>query len=66
MEEYTVGCESQFELIHPSWLVFIDEVGSNTWQAKDGNIGGEKYLCMKQGRPQSCTLYLVGFYIKNW
>jgi hypothetical protein len=41
-ETNAVGCESQFELIHPSWLVFVDEVGSNTLQAKDGSIGGEK------------------------
>jgi hypothetical protein len=41
-EENAVGCESSFKLIHPSWLVFVDEVGSNTLQAKDGSIGGEK------------------------
>jgi hypothetical protein len=51
-EEDAVGCQSEFELIHPSWLVFVDEVGSNTSQVKDGNVGGEKYLCTKQGRPQ--------------
>ena len=51
-EENAVGCESEFELIHPNWLIFVDEVGSNTSQAKDGNVGGEKFLCSKQGRPQ--------------
>ncbi len=45
----------QFELIHPSWLVFADEVGSNTLQTKDRNVGGEKYLYTKQGRPQNHT-----------
>lgn len=27
-------------------------MGSNTSQVKDGNVGGEKYLCGKQSRPQ--------------
>jgi len=51
-EEKAVGLESQFELIHPKYLIFVDEVGSNTSQVKDGNVGGEKYLCGKQSRPQ--------------
>jgi len=25
-------------------LLFVDEVGSNTSQATDGNIGGEKFM----------------------
>jgi len=53
LEKDAVGCKSLYELIHPDWLVFVDEVGSNTSQAKDGNVGGERFLCTKEGRPQN-------------
>jgi len=33
--------------------VFVDEVGNNTSQAKDGNVGGQTFLCGKDGRPQN-------------
>jgi hypothetical protein len=33
-------------------LVFVDKVGSNTSQTKDGHVGGQTYLCTKEGRPQ--------------
>jgi hypothetical protein len=36
----------------PDKLVFVDEVGSNTSTTKDGNVGGEKFLCEASGRPQ--------------
>jgi len=51
-ESEACGLKSCYELIHPSWLVFVDEVGSNTSQAKDGAVGGQTYLCSKDGRPQ--------------
>ncbi len=41
-----------FKLIHPEWLVFVDEVGSNTSQPKDGKFGGQTYLCTKEGHAQ--------------
>jgi hypothetical protein len=43
-EEEAFGCKSQFELIHPEWVLFIDECGSNTLQTKDGQVGGQTYL----------------------
>jgi hypothetical protein len=52
-EEQAFGCKSQFELIHPDHLIFVDEVGSNTSQTKDGNVGGQTFLCTADGRPQS-------------
>jgi hypothetical protein len=55
LEKDAVGCQSAYELIHPEWLVFVDAEGSNTSQAKDGNIGGETILCTKEGRPQQCA-----------
>jgi len=38
------GRNTQFELVHPEKVIFVDEVGSNTSQKNDGNIGGEKFL----------------------
>lgn len=38
--------------IHPNQLVFVVEVGSSTSQTKDGKVGGEMYLCTKNGQPQ--------------
>jgi hypothetical protein len=32
--------------------LFVDECGSNTSQAKDGQVGGQMYLCSIDGRPQ--------------
>jgi hypothetical protein len=52
LEEQAFGLKSSYELIHPDWLLFVDEVGSNTSQAKDGNVGGQLYLCSVDGRPQ--------------
>jgi hypothetical protein len=37
----------------PDHLIFKDEVGSNTLQAKDGQVGGQTYLCSVDGRPQN-------------
>jgi hypothetical protein len=39
-EEKAFGMQSKYELIHPDWLLFVDEVGSNTSQSKDGHVGG--------------------------
>jgi hypothetical protein len=55
LEEQAFGLKSPYELIHPDWLLFVDEVGSNTSQAKDGNVGGQFYLCSVDGRPQQCA-----------
>jgi hypothetical protein len=49
LEKDATGCQLAYQLLHPGWLVFADEVGSNTSQAKDGNIGGETFLCTKEG-----------------
>jgi len=39
-------------LFHPNKLLFMDEVGSNTSQAKDENIGGKKFVLLNDARPQ--------------
>jgi hypothetical protein len=48
-EEEAFGCKSQYELIHPEWVLFVDECGSNTSQSKDGQVGGQTYLCSRTG-----------------
>jgi len=42
----------RYELIHPDHFIFVNQVGNNTTQAKDGQVGGQTYLCSKDGRPQ--------------
>jgi hypothetical protein len=49
------GLASHCELIHLDWLLFIDECGSNTLQTKDGQVGGQRFLCSIDGRPQQCA-----------
>ena len=44
--------KTKFILNHPHKLLFIDEVESNTSQAKDGNCGGVKFLEPNELRPQ--------------
>ncbi len=51
-KENGFGLKSKHYLLKPKNLLFVDEVGSNISQAKDGNIGGEKILCQSGGRPQ--------------
>ena len=46
------GLQTKYKLTRPDKLLFVDEVGSNTSQAKDGQIGGEKFLVNAAGRPQ--------------
>jgi len=51
-EEEAFGMKTQYILTHPQKLLIVDEVRSNTSQAKDGNCGGEKYLVPNELRPQ--------------
>ncbi len=51
-EKDAFGLKSQYFLLHANRVIFVDEVGNNTSQANDGNIGGEKFLCFASGRPQ--------------
>ena len=46
------GLPTQYLLQRPDKLIFVDEVGSNTSTTKDGHVGGEKFLCEANGRPQ--------------
>lgn len=46
------GLPTRYTMCRPDKLIFVDEVGSNTSTTKDGNVGGEKFLCHAQLRPQ--------------
>ena len=56
-EEEAFGLQTEFMLLHPNKLLFVDEVGSNTSQAKDGNIGGAKFLVLDDARPQQRSAF---------
>jgi hypothetical protein len=51
-EKDAFGLKSHYFLLHPSKDIFVDEVGNNTSQANDGNVGGEKFICTAGGQPQ--------------
>ena len=42
--EQAAGNKCTIELTHPEWLLFGDEVGTDTAQDDDGHIGGQTYL----------------------
>ena len=46
------GLPTRYMISRPDKLIFVDEVGSNTSTTKDGNVGGEKFLCPASARPQ--------------
>jgi hypothetical protein len=43
-DEVAHGLKSFYQIIHPSKLIFVDEVGNKTPQTKDGNRGGKNLL----------------------
>jgi hypothetical protein len=51
-EADSYGLPTQYLMQRPDKVLFVDEVGSNTSTTKDGNIGGEKFLCHISARPQ--------------
>jgi hypothetical protein len=46
------GLPTRYTMCRPDKLIFVDEVESNTLTTKDGNVGGEKFLCPVSARPQ--------------
>ncbi len=51
-KEEAFGLPTRYMMSRPDELVFVDKVGSNMSTTKDGNVGGEKFLCEKMARPQ--------------
>jgi len=43
-EEDAYGRKAQHSLVRPDKVLFVDEVGCNTSQNHNGNIGGKKFL----------------------
>ena len=46
-EEKAAGLKCTIKLEHPQWLLFGDEVGTNTAQDGDGHIGGQTYITFR-------------------
>ena len=44
LEGKSFSLKTEYLLHHPRKLIFVDKVGSNTLQTKDGNYGGEKFI----------------------
>ena len=45
--------KSEYELIQPDKVIFVDEVGCNTSQKNDGNVGREKFLVRPTAKHES-------------
>ena len=43
-EEESVGRKTRFVLTRPEYCLYVDEVGCNTSQKTDGNVGGQKFV----------------------
>ena len=50
-----MGLRTKYLMQRPGRLMFVGEVGSNTSTLKDDNVGGEKFLCAVNSRPQACA-----------
>ncbi len=69
--EEQVGRKTKFVLTRPEFVFFVDEVGCNTSQKNDGNVGGQKFLV--QGNQQAliwssfqdCHFTVLGFTLPN-
>jgi hypothetical protein len=46
------GRNTQYSLLHPEYLVMVDEVGENISQKGDGNAGGKKFMNASDMRAQ--------------
>jgi len=42
--KYMYGLPCKYNLVHPEYFLFIDEVGNNLDCNEDHNIGGEKFI----------------------
>ena len=43
-KEQAVGEKVEYQVTHPDYILYVDEVGNNTWQKEDGSKGGQKML----------------------
>ncbi len=61
------GPKSKYIVSHPNYIVFVDEVGVNTSERDDGNIGGPKFVVGRKSRAliraahHDCHFTTLGF-----
>ena len=66
-EEESVGRKTKFLLTRPEYCLYVDEVGCNTSQKSDGNVGGQKFVVGTNQRAlisashQDCHFTVLGF-----
>jgi hypothetical protein len=51
------GRQTNYLLTRPDYVIFVDEVGDNTSQKNDGNVGGTKYVVEKSSRALITSSY---------
>ena len=51
-ESEAFGCKVTHDIIHPEYVLVMDEVGGNTSQKGDGHVGGELMVCEAGKTPQ--------------
>ena len=51
-ESDAFGCIVTHDIIHPDYIIVVDEVGGNTSQKSDGYVGGELMFCKTGKMPQ--------------
>jgi hypothetical protein len=56
-EEEACGRKTKYFITRPDYIIFVDEVGDNTSQRNDGNVGGEKFLVDKNKRAVKRSSY---------
>jgi hypothetical protein len=66
-EDESTGRKRKYILTHPELVFFVDEVGSNTSQQSNGNIGGQKFvvhqaqLALLRSSYANCHFTVLGF-----
>jgi len=51
-ESKSVGTLVKIEVIHPQWILFGNEIGTDTSQMNGGQVGGQK-LSLQKKREQT-------------
>jgi hypothetical protein len=66
-EEEGFGRKTKYLVTRPNYILYVDEVGDNTSQKSDGNVGGEKFLVAADQRAlirasfSDCHFTVLGF-----
>jgi hypothetical protein len=56
-EAEAFGRKTKDLLTQPEYVFFVDEVGDNTLQKNDGNVGGQKFVIGEKDRALICASY---------